>query len=174
MDSGFAQADLNADGTYHIDFANFTTDGTAQGTAYSPAPMNKLFDVTCTAIQNGPLIKLNSSDGATVQDKDGNYYKPRPEGNTSQGYTATVSNIKPETYYLTFFTNKSSGSSNVYHYQIYSLERFEKHSESDNWKPNKIIRSYNDPVHLFIGNLYEYIGEQGQKFTIDVTPRVPS
>lgn len=175
MDAAISQKD--ADGTYHIPFKNFTSDGTAQG-AYSPAPMNKLLDVTCTETQNGPLIRTNNDSEATVQDVDGNYYKPRPDGNTSQGYTATVSeNIKAETYYLTFFTNKSSGTNNVYHYQIYSLERFEKSgvTEADkNWKPNKIIRSYNDPVHLFIGNLYEYIGEQGQQFTIDVTPRVPS
>lgn len=91
-------------------------------------------------------------------------------GNTAQGYTATVTKVNPEVYYLSFFTNKNSGNDKIYHYVVNSLERFEQHStDNTNWKPNKIIRAYNDPVHLIIGNLYT-----NNTLDLTVTPRVAS
>ena len=104
-------------------------------------------------------------------DTDGKMYKPRPENNTAQGFTASVSNIRSETYYLSFFTNKNSGNDTIYHYEINSLERFEQHSTSDtNWKPNKIIKRYNDPVHLITGKLYT----NNRLDLLVSSPRVPS
>ncbi|WP_028509178.1 hypothetical protein [Ruminococcus sp. NK3A76] len=168
LDTGVA--DKDSSGYYHIPFDKFTTDGTDSATAYKPAPLNSLLDVTCTDTDNGPLVITTDDTKATVKDQSGTMYMPRPTGNTSQGYTATVTAIRPETYYLSFFTNKDKGNDRIYHYEISSLERFEKHDDSDtNWKPNKIIRAYNYPVHLIIGKLYT-----NDDFTLSVnTPRSP-
>ena len=168
LDTGVA--DKDSSGYYHIPFDKFTTDGTDSATAYKPAPLNSLLDVTCTDTENGPLVITTDDKKATVKDQNGTMYMPRPTGDTSLGYTATVTAIRPETYYLSFFTNKDKGNDKIYHYEISSLERFEKHDDSDtNWKPNKIIRAYNYPVHLIIGKLYT-----NDDFTLSVnTPRSP-
>ncbi|SDB41238.1 hypothetical protein SAMN02910317_02067 [Ruminococcaceae bacterium FB2012] len=169
MDSSIATADAN--GIYHIPFDSFTANGASGGTAYKPVAMSSLLEYTITATNNGPLVVTTDASKATVKSPDGNtMYMPRPDGNSAQGYTATVTNVNPEVYYLSFFTNKNSGNDKVYHYEINSVERFEQHStDNENWKPNKIIRSYNVPVHLIIGNLYT-----NNNLELSVTPRVPS
>lgn len=169
MDSSIATADAN--GIYHIPFDSFTANGASGGTAYKPVAMSSLLEYTITATNNGPLVVTTDASKATVKSPDGNtMYMPRPDGYSAQGYTATVTNVNPEVYYLSFFTNKNSGNDKVYHYEINSVERFEQHStDNENWKPNKIIRSYNVPVHLIIGNLYT-----NNNLELSVTPRVPS
>ena len=174
LDSSIVTADAN--GVYHIPFDSFTTNGASGGTAYKPVPLSSLLEYTITATNNGPLIVTTDATKATVKSPDGRtMYMPRPNGNTAQGYTAqgytaTVTKVNPEVYYLSFFTNKNSGNDKIYHYVVNSLERFEQHStDNTNWKPNKIIRAYNDPVHLIIGNLYT-----NNTLDLTVTPRVAS
>lgn len=171
LDSSIVTADGN--GIYHIPFDSFTTNGASGGTAYKPVPLSSLLEYTITATStatDGSLIRTNKASEATVKDADGNMYKPRPNGNTSQGYTATVTKVNPEIYYLSFFTNKNSGNDKIYHYEINSLERFSQHStDNTNWKPNKIIRAYNNPVHLIIGNLYN-----NNQMELEVSPLIPS
>ena len=171
LDSSIVTADGN--GIYHIPFDSFTTNGASGGTAYKPVPLSSLLEYTITATStatDGTLIRTNKASEATVKDADGNMYKPRPNGNTSQGYTATVTKVNPEIYYLSFFTNKNSGNDKIYHYEINSIERFGQHStDNTNWKPNKIIKAYNNPVHLIIGNLYT-----NNTLDLTVTPRVAS
>ena len=169
LDSSIVTADGN--GIYHIPFDSFTTNGASGGTAYKPVPLSSLLEYTITATNNGPLIVTTDATKATVKSPDGRtMYMPRPNGNTAQGYTATVTKVNPEVYYLSFFTNKNSGNDKIYHYVVNSLERFEQHStDNTNWKPNKIIRAYNDPVHLIIGNLYT-----NNTLDLTVTPRVAS
>ena len=171
LDSSIVTADGN--GIYHIPFDSFTTNGASGGTAYKPVPLSSLLEYTITATStatDGTLIRTNKASEATVKDADGNMYRPRPNGDTSQGYTATVTKVNPEIYYLSFFTNKNSGNDKIYHYEINSIERFGQHStDNTNWKPNKIIKAYNNPVHLIIGNLYT-----NNTLDLTVTPRVAS
>ena len=147
---------------YHIDFDKFTTTGTSSGQAYSPAPFNSLMDITIVESEEGEgtLIRTNESDtAATVKGIDGYYYKPCPEDDTtSTRYTVSkVENIRPETYYISFFTNKNSGAGKFYHYEIQSRDSFAKRGTDDvNWRPNKVSRNANDSVHLLIGELYSY------------------
>ena len=160
-----------------IEFSSFTTkgsvDGSPSGTAYTPAPLNNLLDITFTPTPDGPLVKTTNQSEATVKDSSGNYYKLRPEDDTeSDGYTATVTNIRPETYYLSIFTNKNVGKTNIYHYVISSKTQFNRHGtqeEDPGWKPNRIMNgdNYNLPVHLFIGNLYT-----NDNLELEVTPQV--
>ncbi|WP_024857141.1 hypothetical protein [Ruminococcus albus] len=169
LDSSIVTADSN--GIYHIPFDSFTANGASGGAAYKPVAMSSLLEYTVSATNNGPLVVTTDATKATVKSPDGNtMYMPRPEGNSAQGYTVDVTEVNPEVYYLSFFTNKNSGNDKVYHYEINSVERFEQHStDNDNWKPNKIIRSYNNPVHLIIGNLYT-----NNNLELSVTPRVAS
>ncbi len=167
MDAAITQADTNGD--YHIAFESFTTTGTAQGTAYSPAPFNDLLTMSISTEGDCTLVTTNSASDATVKVGD-QYYKPAPEDYTGTKYKVVVSAVQPEVYYLSFFTNKTQGRDNIYHYEIKSVERFEQRGTSDTgWKPNKIFRNNNDPVHLIIGNLYT-----NNDFAISVTPQIAS
>ncbi len=154
---------------YPLEFETFTTTGTDAGTKYSPAPFNSLLDITFTAIPNGPLIKASGVSDGTVTDGNGNYYKPRPDNDTSsQGYTAAVTSVRPEIYYLSFFTNKDAGNNKVFVYELNSADRFEQHGSADvDWRPNKVIRNYNKSVRLITGNLY-----MNNDFTVAVEPNV--
>ncbi len=140
--------------SYEIDFADFQDE---DGNAYAPVNLNTFLDVTCSESGDGTLIRTNNAAQATVIDTDGNMYKPKGNDTTSQCYTATVaSTIRPEEYYLSFFTKKNDSNSVFYHYEINSSESFEKkNSNNANWIPNEIVsRVYNDTVHLIIGKLY--------------------
>lgn len=156
---------------YHIAFDSFTTDGTAQGTPFKPAPLNDLLTLSITSDGNGKLMQT-TEDKATVKVGD-NYYKNIETGDSPPvKYTVTVTDVKPEVYYLSFFTNKNSGSTNIYHYEIRSAERFAQHATNNsNWQPNKVVagNDNNKPVHLFIGNLYT-----NDQMELTVTPRVAS
>lgn len=168
-DSAIVTADAN--GIYHIPFDSFTTNGASGGTVYKPVPLSSLLEYTIKAENNGPLVVTTNALKATVKSPDGiTMYMPRPDGNSEQGYKAAVTKANPEIYYLSFFTNKNSGNDKIYHYEINSLERFEQHStDNTNWKPNKIIKAYNVPVHLIIGDLYT-----NNNLEMSVTPRVAS
>ena len=156
---------------YHIAFDSFTTDGTAQGTPFKPAPLNDLLTLSIALDGNGKLMQT-TEDKATVKVGD-NYYKNIEAGDSPPvKYTVTVTDVKPEVYYLSFFTNKNSGSTNIYHYEIRSAERFAQHATNNsNWQPNKVVagNDNNKPVHLFIGNLYT-----NDQMELTVTPRVAS
>lgn len=167
LDSSFNNGD-------NIELESFTTEGSVGGTPsgehYKPAPLNNLFDITFAEVTDGPLIRTNTEREATVKDSSGNFYKLRPDDDTeSQGYTSTVTAVRPETYYLSIFTNKNIGSSNIYHYVISSMTQFGRHGDSDTgWKPNKIKTGeiYNMPAHLFIGKLYT-----NEQMELSVVPR---
>lgn len=157
-------------GYYHIDFDTFTTTGTSSGTKYSPAPFNNLMDVTIIPSDDGTLTTANSESEATVRGVNGQFYKPCPEDDTtSPRYTVSkVENIKPETYYISFFTNKNEGNNKIYHYEIKSRDSFTNKYSDSNWRPNKVNRLVNEPVHLIIGNLYT-----NDQMELNVTPLVP-
>ena len=163
-DTAVTVADANGD--YHIPFESFTTTGTEQGTAYSPAMFNDFLTLSVSD-DGGTLITTNSASDATV--KVGNqYYKPAPEGSSGK-YKVSVSAVKPEVYYLSFFTPKIENNDKIYQYTIKTIERFEQRGTEDTgWKPNK-LKGSNNPVHLIVGDLYtnDIVG-------LSVTPQLPT
>ena len=136
---------------------------------HTPSPFN---DLMVIEVESGnDLIRTNKSDpDATFKDKDDYYYKPKGDATTGSFYSVSSVVIKPERYYLSFFTKKLPGPdeagydatqyNKIYYYSIKSKEKFERDNAHDgnedivtDWRPNKIANnSY--PI-LLIGNLYD-------------------
>ena len=165
----------NADTTY-ISLYDFTD---SSGNRFTPAPMQNLMMVTVTQDDNGTLTPTtgNTSTGATVYDGT-TYYRPITDGDTSLAASAkysvtSVTNIKPERYYLSIFTKLDTLDTKIYRYEISSPESFnstgtgvtytDENWSVDNWRANKIDKS--TVLNLFIGNLYD------NDLTLSVTPQ---
>ena len=128
------------------------------GKSYKPVTLNDLMNVTVEKDDtNGTLMQVDTAENATVRDSKGTYYKYISEGEVPDTkYKATsVTDIQPERYYLSIFTKKNETDINIYHIEISSLDKFSEYGKQVGWQPNKVISTYNNPVHLITGKLYE-------------------
>ena len=165
----------NAQTTY-ISLYDFTD---SNGNRFAPAPMQNLMTVTLEQSEDGTLTPTagNTATGATVYDGT-TYYRPITGNDTSLSdsdkYSVTsVTDIKPERYYLSIFTKLDTSDENIYRYEISSPESFNSNGTGvtytdenwsvDNWRANKIDKS--TILNLFIGNLYD------NDLTLSVTPQ---
>ena len=134
--------------------------------AWKPSCFNDLMQIT---------VQEDSTDGTLVEDSDASaatfyvntasgkkYYRPfnsESDGANVNKYKVTAVNVKPERYYLTFFTQNEKD--NFYYYSLTSPAQFDHiqdgsgndQIEDKNWRPNKINeKSYS---YLIIGDIYE-------------------
>ena len=145
---------------------------------YTPVNLQELMTVTVGRDSEGTLTPTNenTAEGATVFDGT-TYYRPiGDDENVAEAdrYTVTsVSEIKPERYYLSIFTKADDTNNAVYRYEISSPESFAATGTGvttdgtwtvDNWRANK-INDKNTVINLFTGKLYE------NKLELDVTPK---
>ncbi len=167
---------MNNTNTTYISLYDFTD---SNGNRFTPTPMQNLMTVTVIQDDDGTLTPTtgNTSTGATVYDGT-TYYRPISDSDTSLAasdkYTVTsVSDIKPERYYLSIFTKLDKTDAKIYRYEISSPESFNSTGTGvtytstdwnvDNWRANKIDKS--TILNLFIGNLYD------NDLTLSVTPQ---
>ena len=132
---------------------------------FTAAPLNNLMTVTVGQPgDNTPrnLIPTTSDDPRAIVRSGNDYYRfieDTEEDNAltnDQKYAVTsVSAVEPEVYYLTIFTPKNTSDSNIYHYEIRSLDKLTKIDDNDEgWRPNQVVKNANKTVGLFTGNLF--------------------
>lgn len=134
--------------------------------SWKPSCFNDLMQIT---------VQEDNTDGTLVEDSDASAatfyvntasgkkcYRPfnsESDGAAVKKYKVTAVNVKPERYYLTFFTQNEKD--NFYYYSLTSPAQFDHiqdesgndQIEDKNWRPNKInAKSYS---YLIIGDIYE-------------------
>ncbi|WP_028506148.1 hypothetical protein [Ruminococcus sp. FC2018] len=134
--------------------------------AWKPSCFNDLMQITVQEDStDGTLVEASDASAATfyVNTASGKkYYRPFNSGSDGadvKKYKVTAVNVKPERYYLTFFTQNEKD--NFYYYSLTSPAQFDHiqdgsgndQIEDKNWRPNKInAKSYS---YLIIGDIYE-------------------
>ena len=136
------------------------------GVSFTPVPLQDLMTMTIAQSNSGTLT-TTTEENATVK-YGNNYYRPmtdeeKAETDTtspnyvapSNRYTASVSKVNPESYYLTIFTPKNEADTTIYHYELSTVSKLPKVDENDKgWRPNQVDKDYNATVGLYTGNLY--------------------
>lgn len=136
------------------------------GVSFTPVPLQDLMTMTIDQSNSGTLT-TTTEENATVK-YGNNYYRPmtdeeKAETDTtspnyvapSNRYTASVSKVNPESYYLTIFTPKNEADTTIYHYELSTVSKLPKVDENDKgWRPNQVDKDYNATVGLYTGNLY--------------------
>ena len=158
--------------TVQLQLNKFTAaDGSG---TYKPVPFNSLvesmtFDTSST---EGALIRTETQTVRSTFEYGGYYYEPKGNQTANTYYNVTGVTLKPERYYLSFFTKKMPGPgetgynetdyNKIYYYAIGSKGKFEKNDNSgdgnssitdENWHPNKLVN--NAFPYLMLGNLYD-------------------
>lgn len=134
--------------------------------SWKPSCFNDLMQITVQEDNtDGTLVETSDASAATfyVNTASGKkYYRPfnsESDGADVKKYKVTAVNVKPERYYLTFFTQNEKD--NFYYYSLTSPAQFDHiqdgsgndQIEDKNWRPNKINeKSYS---YLIIGDIYE-------------------
>lgn len=134
--------------------------------SWKPSCFNDLMQITVQEDNtDGTLVETSDASAATfyVNTASGKkYYRPfnsESDGANVNKYKVTAVNVKPERYYLTFFTQNEKD--NFYYYSLTSPAQFDHiqdgsgndQIEDKNWRPNKINeKSYS---YLIIGDIYE-------------------
>lgn len=134
--------------------------------SWKPSCFNDLMQITVQEDNtDGTLVETSDASAATfyVNTASGKkYYRPfnsESDGAAVKKYKVTAVNVKPERYYLTFFTQNEKD--NFYYYSLTSPAQFDHiqdgsgndQIEDKNWRPNKINKkSYS---YLIIGDIYE-------------------
>ena len=130
---------------------------TFSGDVFAPKNLEELMSISVAADASGTLVSCAAGDATVVASGQG--YRAATEEELADGsitkYTASVSDILPEQYYLSIYTESNAVNDELFHYFLITTPS----SFSDTLHPSKISDTgAHTMVHLVMGKIFHHAG----------------